>query len=66
MSKLFQAVTFTSRKVWNYTKVINTALEARLGISEKFSSIEGYSTKLFEATTGSCELGKRVQMQRKH
>ena len=58
MGKIFQVATFIPRKVWNYTKSINTALEAPLGISEKFSSLETYFTKLFGGTTGSCGLGK--------
>lgn len=58
MSKILKIVTFVPRKLLNYTKAINTALEAPLGISEKFSALEAYTTKLFGATTGSCGLGK--------
>lgn len=58
MGKLTKVLTFVPRKAWNYTKSINTALEAPLGISEKFSAMEAYFTKLFGGTTGSCGLGK--------
>jgi len=58
MNQFLQVMTFVPRKAWNYTKAINTAMEAPLGISEKFSALETYITKLFGGTTGSCGLGK--------
>jgi hypothetical protein len=60
MNKLIQGIAYVPKKIWNYTKAINTALEAPLGISEKFSSLEAYVyvTKLFGSTTGCCGLRK--------
>ena len=58
MNSLFKVVTFVPRKVWNYTKAINTALEAPLEISKKLSDFEVYLTKLIGGTTGACGIGK--------
>lgn len=57
-NKIFQVATYIPKKVWTYTKLLNTALKAPFGISEKFFSLEAYFTKLFGATTESCEFGK--------
>lgn len=58
MNKIFRVATFIPKKVWNYPKAINTALEAPIEISEQFSSLKAYLIKLFGATKGSCGLGK--------
>ena len=41
--KIIKVATFVPRKIFNYTKSINTALEAPLGISKKLSDFEVYS-----------------------
>ena len=58
MNKIFQIVTFVPKKIYNYTKALNTALEVPLGVSKKLSDSETYLTKLFGGTTGACGFGK--------
>ena len=60
MNSFIKVVTFVPRKAWNYTKALNTALKAPLGISKKFSDLEIYLTKLIGGTTGACGMGKGV------
>ena len=35
MAKFFKVLTFVPRKIWTYTKIINTAIEAPLAIQGK-------------------------------
>lgn len=58
MNSFLRIVSFVPRKVWTYTKSINTALEAPLGISKKLSDFEIYITKLLGGTTGAVGVGK--------
>lgn len=58
MNKIFKVVTFVPRRLWNYTKSINTLLEAPTGIKEGASSTLEYWSKLTGATTGVAGIGK--------
>lgn len=58
MNKFFRVITFVPRKVYNYTKSLNTALEAPLAIGDKWTSFEKWVTKVFGSTTGGALFGK--------
>ena len=60
MNRLINIVTFVPRKVYKYTKSLNTAFGTPLVVSKKLSEFETYITKLFGGTTGACGFGKRV------
>ncbi len=46
------------RKVLNYTKSVNTAIEAPLAIGHKWTSFEKWVTKLFGSTSAGALFGK--------
>ena len=58
MGIIIKTATFIPRKLWNYTKALNIALEAPLGISKKLSDLEIYITKLIGGSTGAMGVGK--------
>jgi hypothetical protein len=58
MKKFVQVVRFVPRKIFNYTKSINTALEAPLAIGDKWTSFEKWVTKIFGSTSGAALFGK--------
>lgn len=58
MYSFVKVVTFIPRKAWNYTKSLNTLLEAPAGFSKKMSDFEKYITKLIGGTTGAMGVGK--------
>ena len=60
MRKLFNVLTFVLRKIWTYTKNVNTALEAPLAIQGKWTSFEQWVTKVFGSTAGGALFGKRA------
>lgn len=50
---VFGAITFIPRKIYNYTVSINTALEAPLALSEKWSNGEKFASRLFGTCTST-------------
>lgn len=50
---IIKGLTFVPRKIWNYTKAINTALESPTGIKNSAEKGFIYMTKLTGASTGS-------------
>jgi hypothetical protein len=53
MIKILKIVTWPARKIFNYTKAINTALEAPTAIKEKTDKVYIFCTKITGASTGS-------------
>lgn len=51
MNKIFQVVTFVSRKIYNSTKSINQLLEAPVAMVNKWTDFEKWVTKVFGATS---------------
>ena len=58
MYKIVKIITYSGRKIVNYTKSLNAFIEAPLGISKRFTDLETYLTKLLSSTTGGCGIGK--------
>jgi hypothetical protein len=58
MGKIIQVIIWGPRKVWNYTKAINTALEAPTGIKAGVNSGLEWTSKLVGSTTGAAGLAK--------
>jgi len=56
--KVFKIITWPARKVFNYTKSINTLLEAPTGIKTGVDNGLKWTSKLVGATTGSACLAK--------
>jgi hypothetical protein len=52
MNKPVKVLTWIPRKLWNYTKSINTVLEASTGIKNGVSSSLEWTSKLVGSTTG--------------
>lgn len=60
MNKVFKVITFVPRKVYHYTKYINTALEAPLAIGDKLTTFETLVTTIFVSTSSGVLFGKGV------
>ena len=58
MYNIVKVVTFVPRKLWNYTKAINTLLESPTGIKDSADKGFEYATKMIGATTGAAGVGK--------
>jgi hypothetical protein len=58
MDKIFQVVSWPARKIFNYTKAINIALEAPTAIKESSNKVFTFVTKLTGATSGSVGAAK--------
>lgn len=58
MANFVRLVTFIPRKMWNYTKSINTLLEAPTGIKEFSDKSVTYFSKITGATIGLGGAGK--------
>lgn len=58
ISKIKQIALWPARKIFNYTKSINTLLEAPTGIKEKADKALVWTSKLVGATTGSAGAAK--------
>ena len=58
MSTTLKIITWVPRKLWNYTKAINTAVEAPTGIKEGVSSSLEWSSKFVGASTGAAGAAK--------
>ena len=58
MKRILVIITYLPRKLYNYTKAINTALEAPTAIKEGTSSALTYISKVTGATTGSMGAAK--------
>ena len=58
MNRFYQIVTFVPRKLWNYTKAINSVLEASTAVGNKWTSFEKWVTKVFGTTSAGALFGK--------
>jgi hypothetical protein len=58
MGKFFQVIGFVPRKIYNYTKSLNTVLEAPLAVGNKWTSFEKWVTKVFGSTSAGSLFGK--------
>lgn len=58
MSKLFHQASWPIRKLYNYTKAINDAVQAPTVIGNAANDALDYTTKFVEATTGAARFAK--------
>ena len=58
MNKVFGVITYVPRKLFNYTKSINTALEAPTAIKESTNQAVTYVSKLTGACVGGAGAAK--------
>ena len=58
MGKFIKVVSWPARKVWNYTKSLNTLLEAPTGVKEGVTSGLEWCSKLVGSTTGAAGAAK--------
>lgn len=58
MSKLIKQVTWPIRKIYNYTKGINDALQSPTVVGNAANEVFEYTTKIVGATTGAAGAAK--------
>jgi hypothetical protein len=58
MSKLIKQVTWPIRKIYNYAKGINDALQSPTVVGNAANEVFEYTTKIFGATTGAAGAAK--------